>query len=168
MLSGEFKDRLLATYHGEQLGEAVFETLLAKVENAEQRNVIGTLLQLETEGKALMRPVLARLELPIDASADARAGGLSGAESLVAMPWQDKFSAMAASIRARGLPQYEQLATLVSADQDAGAHALALFMGKHERAILAAAERLAAGRANPLAPVNEILHFPLVASENGA
>ena len=163
MVSREFMDRLLDAYHGEQFGEAVFEALLEKIETDEQRYVAGTLLQLETEGKALIRPVLSRLGLPLDTNAAKRAEGGSAVEALIELPWRDKFNAMAASIRARGLPQYEALATLVSAEEDAEAHALAEFLGTHERAILAASENIAADRADPLAPVIEILHFPLVA-----
>ena len=61
MVSQRFLDALLHVYHGEQFGEAVFETLLPQAEDEEQRYVLGTLLQLESEGKAVMRPMLSKL-----------------------------------------------------------------------------------------------------------
>ena len=44
--------------------------------------------------------------------------------------------------------------------------ALTNFMGAHERAVLAVAENIAAGRLNPLESVVEILHFPLTKPKN--
>ena len=78
------------------------------------------------------------------------------------LAWTEQFAAMAEGIRAKGLPQYEELVTLIAEDEDSEAFALASFMGKHERAILAASENIAAGRPDPIAPVVEILHFPLI------
>ncbi|MEO1322429.1 MAG: hypothetical protein AAFV59_05420 [Pseudomonadota bacterium] len=157
-----FLEALLDVYHGEQFGEAFFEALLPHAEDAEQRYVLGSLLQLESEGKAIMRPVLTKLGLSLEEDPGSRPRGLSSSEMLREMPWTEKFDAVARGIRARGLPQYEELATLVSAEEDAEAFALAKFMGEHERAILAASENLAAARANAIAPVVGILHFPLV------
>ena len=161
MVSQIFSEALLSVYHGEQFGEAVFESLLPEAENQEQSYILGSLLQLESEGKAVMRPVLTRLGLPLDENPDSRPRGLASAHALKEMPWRDMFAAMANGIRAKGLPQYEELATLVSAEEDGEAYELANFMGQHERAVLAVAENIAAGRLNPMAPVIEILHFPL-------
>ena len=161
MISREFKDRLQDVYRGEQFGEAVFEILVDKAENEEQRYILGSLLQLETEGKALMRPVLARLGRSISLIPDSRAEGHAAVGVIAKMPWQEKFALMAESIRTRGLPKYTELATLVSADDDIEAYKLAEFMGQHERAILAVAENIAAGKENPIAPVVDLLHFPL-------
>ena len=161
MPNQRFRDSLLAVYHGEQFGEAVFESMLEQAADDEQRFIIGTLLQLETEGKAIVRPVLSGFGLSLKQNPDARARGKAGAQSLQDMSWTEKFASMAASIRARGLPQYEELATLVSVDEDPIAYRLALFMGRHERAILEASENVASGRMDPMAPVIEVLHFPL-------
>ena len=161
MVSQIFSDALVTVYHGEQFGEAVFEALLPKADNQDQSYILGSLLQLESEGKAVMRPVLTKLGLPLDEDPDSRPRGLAGAQTLIEMPWRDMFAAMATGIRAKGLPQYEELATLVSAEEDSEAHALANFMGAHERAVLAVAENIAAGQPNPIEPVIEILHFPL-------
>ncbi len=130
--------------------------------DSEQRYVLGSLLQLESEGKAIMRPVLAKLRLSLDEDPASRPRGVSTSAMLREMPWTVKFAAMADGIRSKGLPQYEELASLVTAEEDREAFALASFMATHERAILKASENLAAKRENPIAPVVEILHFPLI------
>ena len=162
MVSSVFREALLDRYHGEQFGEAVFETLLSEAQDLEQAYVFGTLLQLESEGKAVLRPVLSKLGLALDEHPASRPRGVAGAQTLQSMPWHDKFAAMAEGVRARGLPQYEALATLVGAEEDPAAFELACFMGRHERAILAASENIAAKRSDPLAPVIGLLHFPLL------
>lgn len=162
MVGQPFLEALLDVYHGEQFGEAFFEALLPGAQDDEQRYILGSLLQLESEGKAMMRPVLTKLGLSLDEDPSSRPRGMKSAGMLREMPWTEQFAAMAAGIRAKGLPQYEELATLVSEEEDPEAFALASFMGKHERAILAASENIAVRRKNPIAPVVEILHFPLV------
>lgn len=59
MVSQIFSDALVSVYHGEQFGEAVFEALLPKAQNEEQRYILGSLLQLESVGKAVCLPSLA-------------------------------------------------------------------------------------------------------------
>lgn len=162
MVSPKFREALLEVYHGEQFGEAIFEALLLHAQGDEQRYLLGSLLQLESEGKAVMRPVLAKLGLSLDEDPGSRPKGVSSSAALKEMPWNEKFAAMARGIRKKGLPQYEELARLVSAEEDADGFALATFMGKHERAILEASENIAAGRPDPIAPVAQILHFPLI------
>lgn len=161
MTSREFRDGLLEVYRGEQFGEAVFEVLVDQAENEEQGYILGSLLQFESEGKTRIRPLLARLGLPMSLAADSRAEGHAAVNALAEMSWQEKFAAMAASIRARGLPKYTALEKLVPAEEDQEAHGLAVFLGDHERAILRAAENIASGVARPVAPVVELLHFPL-------
>lgn len=162
MVSKSFLEALLDVYHGEQFGEAVFEELLSQAEDQEQRYILGSLLQLESEGKAIMRPVLTKLGLSLDEDPKSRPRGVAGAQGLHDLPWKEKFAAMAAGIRAKGLPQYEELGTLVTPEEDQEAFALAQFMGKHERAILAASENIATGASGSISPVVEILHFPLI------
>ena len=162
MVRPAFLEALQDVYHGEQFGEAFFEALLPHAVDHEQRYILGSLLQLESEGKAIMRPVLTKLGLSLDEDPGSRPLGVKSAEKLNELAWTEQFAAMAEGIRAKGLPQYEELVTLIAEDEDSEAFALASFMGKHERAILAASENIAAGRSEPIAPVVEILHFPLI------
>lgn len=164
MNNSEFAENLLGVYHGEQLGEVLFSTMLQSAENDEQHFILASLMQLETEGKAVMRPVLARLNMSLADNSDAIAEGATVARSMTSMSWTDKFAAMASAVRDVYLPKYEELQGLMSADEDAAAHKLAVFMGEHERVVLAVFENVAAGKSEPTAPLSTFLHFPLAAA----
>ncbi|MEO0983363.1 MAG: hypothetical protein AAFX03_12010 [Pseudomonadota bacterium] len=148
-------------YHSEQSGEVTFEALLQAAEDAEQRFILGSFLQMETEGKALIRPALMKLGLPIVDDPDARSKGVVGVSELNDLPWTDRFGLMAKVTEARYLPKYEELASLIAEEDDPEAYRLAKFMGDHERAIIEAFENIAAGRPDPIAPVVSLLTFPL-------
>ncbi|MEE4361141.1 MAG: hypothetical protein V2I63_06410 [Pseudomonadales bacterium] len=77
------------------------------------------------------------------------------------LPWAERFGAMRDLVTAHYLPRYEELASLVSADEDPEAARIAAFMGGHERALLTLAENVVAGVDDPAAPVVRLLHFPL-------
>ena len=164
MISQEFSKALHGVYSGEQFGEAFFARLIPTAENQMQSYILGSLLQLETEGKLVMRPLILKLGLPLADNENAIAEGASAAQAMVNMSWTDKFAAIVSIIREHGLPQYEALAGMVSAEEEKAAHDLALFMGEHERVILAVAENMVAGKKDPMAPLAKILNFPLVPS----
>lgn len=161
MVSHVFRECLLDVYLGEHAGEAAFEAMLSGAEDDEQRYVVGTLLQGETEGKVLMRPLLSRLGLPLLDLGNMAAGGASAGQQLSQLPWRERFGALAEVVRNNYLPRYEELATLVSAEEDAEAARIARFMGDHERALIAVAENVMQGIPDPAAPFAAILHFPL-------
>lgn len=161
MVSSLFRDCLLDVYLGEHAGEAAFELMLAKAEDSEQRYILGSLLQAETEGKAVMRPLISRLGLPLLDIDGTSAGGAAAAEQINALPWRERFVALGETVRTNYLPRYEELATLVAPDEDAEAVKIAQFMGDHERALIALCDNVAAGAADPAAPIAAILHFPL-------
>ena len=62
-MNKRFKECLLDVYHAEQTGEVIFESMLRYAQNKEERFILGSMLQLETEAKAIMRPSLVQLEL---------------------------------------------------------------------------------------------------------
>ncbi len=161
MANQKFKDALLEIYHGEQLGEAFFSTLLQEAENDHQHYILGALLQLETEGKAKIRPVLVRYGLSLSDNTQSIAEGVKSAQEMQAMPWSEKFAAMAAYVKAQALPQYEALAGMVGEDEDEEARQIAHFLGEHERRVLAVAENVVAGDNDPAAVLMDFLHFPL-------
>ena len=162
MVSKAFRECLEDVYHGEQAGEVAFEAMLQTAENSEQRYILGSFMQLETEGKALIRPLLMKFGLPLLDDPDSRASGSAGAGELSQLPWADRFMALAQMVSSTYLPRYEELATLVSVDEDVDAYKLATFMGDHERALIAAANNIAANKADPMAPVTALLKFPLL------
>jgi Lhr-like helicase len=65
-MNDKFKECLLEVYHAEQTGEIIFEALLKNARNEEERFIFASMLQLETEAKAIMRPTLMRLGLSIE------------------------------------------------------------------------------------------------------
>ena len=60
----EFKKGLSEEYQGEVIGEVFFGGLLERFDSPEHRYKLATLLQLETETKARLRP--AALELGVE------------------------------------------------------------------------------------------------------
>ena len=161
MATKAFRECLIDVYRGEVAGEAVFGGMLGKAEDVQQRYVLGSLFQLETEGKAIIRPLLMRLDLSMLEDPEGRAGGVSGADGLNALPWAERFGAIQEIVKANYLPRYLELATLVSADEDPEAARIATFMGRHERAVVEVAANVLAGKPDPVAPVAALLTFPL-------
>ena len=62
-MNQRFKECLLEVYHSEITGEVIFESMLQNAKNSEERFIFGSMLQLETEAKAIMRPTLVHLDL---------------------------------------------------------------------------------------------------------
>ena len=79
-MNKRFKECLLDVYHAEQTGEVIFESMLRYAQNKEERFILGSMLQLETEAKAIMRPSLVQLELPIEEEKLSREQGLKYAK----------------------------------------------------------------------------------------
>ncbi|NML94113.1 hypothetical protein [Novosphingobium olei] len=162
MVSARFKECLLDVYLSVYAAEAVFEVMLVRAQDGEQRYILSTLLQAETEAKVVMRPLLTRLGLPITDSEGTSVGGAAAANQLSSLPWTDRFDALGDMIRATYLPRYLELATLVTPEEDAEAAAIARFMGEHEQAVLQVADNVVQGVPDPAAPLAALLHFPLV------
>ena len=161
MVTQAFKDRLAGIYRGEQVGEAIFETKLPKAADADQRYILGSLLQFETEGKAKIRPLLMKYDMSIAEDGGARPEGTAAANAIGQMPWRERFDTMAKSINAIYLPKYQELEKLVTENEDAEAYRLARFMGEHELAIMRACENIAAAKSDPIEPIRRLLQFPL-------
>jgi hypothetical protein len=161
MVTKAFTECLIDVYRGEVAGEAAFESMLATADGVEQQYVIGSLLQLETEGKAIIRPLLARLGLSMLEDPEGRAGGAAGGAHLGSLPWVERFVTLRSLVEANYLPRYLELGTLVSAEEDREAARIAAFMAVHERAVVELAGNVISGKADPAAPVAALLHFPL-------
>ncbi len=161
MASREFVECLTEVYRGEQLGEVAFEGMLVAAEGPEQRYLLGTLLQLETEAKAMLRPLLVRCGLPLRNDPEAAAGGAQAAEQWNALPWVERFQLLRDIVNTTYLPRYRELGTLVSPEEDAETARVARFMGDHEASLIVMSDRVIAGEPDPAAPVAALLHFPL-------
>ncbi|HVM97813.1 MAG TPA: hypothetical protein VMT89_15565 [Candidatus Acidoferrales bacterium] len=161
MVTKAFCECLIDVYHGEVSGEGFFSGLLGAAEDVDQRYVAGSMLQFETEGKAIMRPLLMRLGLTILEDPEIRGGGAAAADALNAFPWGERFAALRNVVESTYLPRYLELATLVHADEDPEAARIATFMGTHERAVVSVGENVLLGRPDPVAPIAALLHFRL-------
>jgi hypothetical protein len=161
MVTKAFQECLIDVYRGEVAGEAAFESMLGVADGPQQKYVIGSMLQFETEGKAIIRPLLMRLGLSMLEDPTGRTAGTAGGAQLNTLAWVDRFSALHEMVKANYLPRYLELATLASPQDDPEAARIASFMASHERAIVAAAANIIAGGADPVAPIVELLHFPL-------
>ena len=160
MVTKAFQECLIDVYRGEVTGEAAFESMLGGADGVQETYVVGSLLQLETEGKAIIRPLLMRFGLSL-IDPEGRAAGAAGGEQLGSLAWVERFVALRDLVQATYLPRYLELATLVSPEDDHEAARVAAFMGTHERAVLEVAENIIAGHADPVGPVAALLHFPL-------
>tara|TARA_Y100001958_G_C21240397_1_gene567904 strand:- start:479 stop:1009 length:531 start_codon:yes stop_codon:yes gene_type:complete len=161
LISGEFKENLLNVYRGEQFGEAFYATLLAETDDENEVVILAALLQLETEGKARVRPFIVKYGLPAYDNPNSIAGGVETARGLENESWRNKFEAMAAIIREQGLPQYEGLLEKVIPEEEPEAAELAEFVAAHERVILEVCENVVNGTPNPTSPLDDFLHFPI-------
>ena len=85
----EFRDCLLDYYQTEVRGEAFFGSALAKFDEPDHRYKIGSLLQLETETKARLRPTILELGGSVEEFESSRAAGQSRAASLTPRNWEE-------------------------------------------------------------------------------
>ena len=161
IVSNAFRECLIDVYRGEVAGEGFFGGLLGMVDYVQQRYIVGSMLQFETEGKAIIRPLLMRLGLSMLEEPEVRSGGATAATAMSALPWNERFAALRAVVESTYLPRYLELATLVSPDEDAEAARIAAFMGTHERAVVTVAENVLSGHSDPVDPIAALLHFPL-------
>jgi len=118
------------------------------------------MLQLETEGKAIMRPLLVKLGIPIEENITLRNQGLEMAESFKGITFKEQFENIYQSVKNYYLPQYEELSTLVD-EEDSEACFIANFMGERERSILLAADNIIKDKPNPVQPIRDLLRFPI-------
>ena len=159
-MNKKFKECLSEVYLGEQAGEMIFDSLLTMAEDDDQRYIFSNMLQLETEGKAIMRPLLVKLGIPIEENITLRNQGLEMAESFKGITFKEQFENIYQSVKNYYLPQYEELSALVD-EEDSEAYFIANFMGEHERSILLAADNVIKDKQDPVKPVRDLLRFPL-------
>lgn len=90
----EFRDCLVGYYQSEILGEAFFGGILAKFEDPGHRYKVGSLLQLETETKARLRPTILELRGSVDELDSSRETGRNVAASISPGNWDEFIAAL--------------------------------------------------------------------------
>lgn len=94
MLIQDFLDCFTEVYIGQQIDEVAFNVLLGKPETLEQTDIMGSLLQFETGGKARARPVLSRLGLSMLDDPRGRTDGLAASAAMGDLRWTGFASAL--------------------------------------------------------------------------
>jgi hypothetical protein len=84
----KFKEGLSELYQGEATGEVVFYRLLERFSDATQQYKLGSLLQLETEAKARLRPAVAQLGLNLVELDESRDKGDEFDQTFEGMSWE--------------------------------------------------------------------------------
>jgi len=144
-------------YRGEVLGEALFSRLAALSDSADRRYQFSVLLQLESEAKVRLRPLLSRLGLSVVEEESVRREGEARADRVAAQPWSATLSEWGAWI-AQAIRDYQTLARTAPAEDRETLE----YMVRHEQVLAAflAGERAEQGAA-ALAPVLDFLSHPL-------
>ena len=158
-MSETYRNGVLDLYQGEVYGEGLFSAMVARAAHPLRRRQFEVMLQYESETKIRLRPLLARLGLPLEEHASARAAGLARGAHYAALPWPDFLSEFHASIR-RYIADYEAIARLgPPSDQP-----MLRSMVEHEQAFLWYLERELAGDSqHSLERIVGLLQHPLPA-----
>ncbi|MGH9210047.1 MAG: hypothetical protein ACRD2C_05125 [Acidimicrobiales bacterium] len=119
-------------YQGEVFGEALFNRMLRDADDDRQRHVVASLLQLETETKALLCQAVAARRLRLEEDEAQRASGETIAASLGDLTWLDKMERLRAGIADHFLPRYQRIAAEAEADD----REVTALMVRHEAALL--------------------------------
>ena len=143
-------------YQGEVLGEAVFARFLALEKDPERRYKWGTLMQLETETKARLRPFLTRLGIPIE-EADVAARVEEFSKDYNSKSWAEQMQTIA-EVTSYYLERFREIEAAAPPTEREVAHSMIV----HEQALHDFAKKELAGDAkHSLRDVIEQLKYPL-------
>lgn len=141
MHSTGFHHGLIEYHRGEVIGEVLFDGLLATLTSDRHRYVMGTMLQLETETKARLRPVMQKHGLAISEEPSARAEGMMLAAAMKSLAWLDVMQALRRELEDTYVPRYEAIARQAPPEDRAFCESMVV----HERSLLEVAVRELAG-----------------------
>jgi hypothetical protein len=155
------KDALQAYYDGEIQGEAVYAALLEGAVGAEERLKLATLLQLETETRAWLRPAMLAYGVDMKDHSVSRQSGVEFAEQLASLAWPQKMQALKDAIESQLLPGFQAFVEAAEASGDIQALMVCRYMFEHEKAQAEFAERELMGDETALEPITRFLRYPL-------
>lgn len=158
-----YAEALAEFYNGEVTGEAIYSNLLSWAKNDDQRLKLATLLQLETETKAWLRPYLVAQGISVAERAEDRSKGAGVAEQVKPLTWTQLMTGTIRALETQIIPFYESFADAAKARSKADEESVCRYMVEHERAQLEFARRELAGEPAKVAlePVLRQLRFPL-------
>jgi hypothetical protein len=143
-------------YAAEVLGEGLASRWLELSSNPDQKYKLALFLQLESEAKIRLRPLLARYGLDLAEDQRQRSAGAAVAERFASMPWKDAMSTFADLAR----PYFYRFQSLLAAGVPEDA-SMVRFMFEHEGAVIRIAEREAAGGGSMDRDLLPMLSYPL-------
>ena len=140
MALDEFKKGIMEMYQGEVIGEGFTNRLLAFYDDPLQRYKVAVMLQLETETKARLRPVIMRLGLDPTELEESRRVGHAFAERLAGLDWTEAMAQLRDGVKPY-VDRYLEVETMAPAEYREIAHSMVV----HEQAFYRFAELEAAG-----------------------
>ena len=157
MSLAEFKKGLSEQYQGEVIGEVFFCGLLEHFDSSQHRHKLATLLQLETETKARLRPAVLELGLELVELDDSRKMGHEFVKSCDGMDWKGTMTHLATIVE-HYVKRYSEIAEIAPPEfKD-----LADSMVVHEASIRTFASLEASGETeHSLDDVSNQLRFPM-------
>jgi len=157
MSLAEFKKGLLEEYQGELLGEVFFSELAKRFESRQHQYKLATLLQLETETAARLRPTALEFGLDLFYRDEYREMGDEFLKSCEGMDWKDLMTLLGTAVEPF-VKRYIEIAEIAPPEYKD----LADSMVVHEKAIQTFARLELSGDAeHSLDDVIEQLKFPL-------
>ncbi len=157
MSLAEFKKGLLEEYQGELIGEMFFSELAKRFESRQHQYKLATLLQLETETAARLRPTALEFGLDLFYRDEYREMGEGFLKSCEGMDWKDLMTLLETAVEPF-VKRYIEIAEIAPPEYED----LADSMVVHEKAIQTFARLELSGDAeNSLDDVIEQLKFPL-------
>ena len=157
MIRADYLRGVMAVYQGEVLGEGLFSRLAALATTDDRRRKFSHLLQLESEAKVRLRPLLARLGLSIVEDETQRSAGLQLAERLAEQPWDALLATFLADIDGY-IREYQAIADAAPPEDREPLR----FMVRHEQALRGFIEQEMAGQPDAsLRGILPLLSYPL-------
>jgi hypothetical protein len=151
-----YLEGVAALYSGEVWGEAFASRWLEQCTDSHHKHVLSMVLQMESEAKVRLRPLLASLGLSLVEEQGQREAGAAAVAEYSKLPWADAMRAVANLAR----PYRDQYQALLDVAPLADAPTVG-YMVAHEQALMGYAERVAAGDARADAELLPLLAHPL-------
>ena len=132
--------RIAELYAAEVLGEGLASRWLELASDPDQKYKLSLFLQLESEAKVRLRPLLARHGLSVVEDQGQRAAGAAAADRFAALPWKEAMATLADL----AVPYVHRFQALLEAALPEDVP-LILFMVDHEQSVARIAGQEAAG-----------------------
>jgi xanthine/CO dehydrogenase XdhC/CoxF family maturation factor len=127
-------------YAAEVLGEALASRWLELATDPQQKYKLGLFLQLESEAKVRLRPLLARYGISLVEESSQRKAGAEAAEQFATQPWREAM----ATLSKLAVPYADRFRSLLASALPEDVP-LVRFMVDHEESVSRIAEREAMG-----------------------